>query len=196
MGKYCSKCGNELQEGIKFCKKCGAAVQETQPEINVAKPTVRKKKVNKMRIIIGAVAAVIIIACVALISGVISNISVPDYEKPLKAQMDGINKNDTKKYIDSLLETEKVGYDTEYLMDSMKEVKSVSYNVAETKKMSVSSLLGTGAVLGFSMKDVQDAMTLVVDLNYRGTDGDGSRQIEFDVVKLNDKWYAVTDLFN
>lgn len=130
-------------------------------------------------------------------SGMIRNLRVPAYEKPLKAQVEGINKKDTKKYIDSLIETERVGYDTEYLQELMKEVKSMSYEVVSVEKMSSTSVLNTGEVLGFSMKDVEDAMTLSVDFKVQRLDGaEKSINSEFDVVKINNKWYAITDMTN
>ncbi|WP_270210535.1 zinc-ribbon domain-containing protein [Dorea amylophila] len=45
MGKYCSKCGTELQEGAKFCKNCGVPVNDNQMEIE------KEDKNNKNHII-------------------------------------------------------------------------------------------------------------------------------------------------
>lgn len=141
MGKYCSKCGTELQKGAKFCKKCGAAVAGVQ---KAASSTRTVEKRNKKPVIIGTIATVVIIGIIVLISGMISNLLVPAYEKPLKAQVEGINNNDTKKYISSFIETERDGYDTEYLQELMKEVKSISYEVVSSEKMSSASVLNTG----------------------------------------------------
>ena len=93
MGKYCSKCGTELQKGAKFCKKCGAAVAGVQ---KAASSTRTVEKRNKKPVIIGTIATVVIIGIIVLISGMISNLLVPAYEKPLKAQVEGINNNKEK----------------------------------------------------------------------------------------------------
>ena len=192
MGKYCSKCGTELQEGAKFCKKCGAAVAGVQ---KAASSTRTVEKRNKKPVIIGTIAAVVIIGIIVLISGMISNLQVPAYEKPLKAQVEGINNNDTKKYISSFIETERDGYDTEYLQELMKEVKSISYEVVSSEKMSSASVLNTGLTLGFVTKDVEDALTLIVDFKVQGPNGEKkTMNADFDVVKINNKWYAITDM--
>lgn len=192
MGKYCSKCGTELQEGAKFCKKCGADVAGVQ---KAASSTRIVEKRNKKPVIIGTIAAVVIIGIIVLISGMISNLQVPAYEKPLKAQVEGINNNDTKKYISSFIETEREGYDTEYLQELMKEVKSISYEVVSSEKMSSASVLNTGLTLGFATKDVEDALTLSVDFKVQGPNGEKkTMNADFDVVKINNKWYAITDM--
>lgn len=192
MGKYCSKCGTELQKGAKFCKKCGAAVAGVQ---KAASSTRTVEKRNKKPVIIGTIAAVVIIGIIVLISGMISNLLVPAYEKPLKAQVEGINNNDTKKYISSFIETERDGYDTEYLQELMKEVKSISYEVVSSEKMSSASVLNTGLTLGFATKDVEDALTLSVDFKVQGPNGEKkTMNADFDVVKINNKWYAITDM--
>lgn len=192
MGKYCSKCGTELQKGAKFCKKCGAAVAGVQ---KAASSTRTVEKRNKKPVIIGTIAAVVIIGIIVLISGMISNLLVPAYEKPLKAQVEGINNNDTKKYISSFIETERDGYDTEYLQELMKEVKSISYEVVSSEKMSSASVFNTGLTLGFATKDVEDALTLSVDFKVQGPNGEKkTMNADFDVVKINNKWYAITDM--
>ena len=48
MGKYCSKCGTELQEGAKFCKKCGAAVVGVQKAASSTR-TVEKRNKHKKK---------------------------------------------------------------------------------------------------------------------------------------------------
>lgn len=192
MGKYCSKCGTELQKGAKFCKKCGASVAGVQ---KAASSTRTVEKRNKKPVIIGTIAAVVIIGIIVLISGMISNLLVPAYEKPLKAQVEGINNNDTKKYISSFIETERDGYDTEYLQELMKEVKSISYEVVSSEKMSSASVFNTGLTLGFATKDVEDALTLSVDFKVQGPNGEKkTMNADFDVVKINNKWYAITDM--
>ena len=192
MGKYCSKCGTELQKGAKFCKKCGAAVAGVH---KAASSTRTVEKRNKKPVIIGTIAAVVIIGIIVLISGMISNLLVPAYEKPLKAQVEGINNNDTKKYISSFIETERDGYDTEYLQELMKEVKSISYEVVSSEKMSSASVFNTGLTLGFATKDVEDALTLSVDFKVQGPNGEKkTMNADFDVVKINNKWYAITDM--
>ena len=30
--KFCSKCGNQLSEGLNFCPSCGAQISQDQPQ--------------------------------------------------------------------------------------------------------------------------------------------------------------------
>ena len=99
MGKYCPKCGTEITEGMKFCKQCGAFV-ETKNEVDNKVLKVQMKK-NKASLMVIRVAVVVIALCIIFISKLGSDFGIPDYEKPLKYQIDGINKNNKRKYLSS-----------------------------------------------------------------------------------------------
>lgn len=69
MQKYCSNCGNTIEDGDYFCSACGTPVMCDSPVgVKGKKPPVRKKK----GVIIGAV-AVAAIACIVI--GVVSLMS-------------------------------------------------------------------------------------------------------------------------
>ncbi len=65
---YCGECGTKNEKGAKFCESCGAALEE--PKKEQTKPT-EKKKVErkpmstKNKIIIGVVAAIVVVGVVA-----------------------------------------------------------------------------------------------------------------------------------
>lgn len=78
-----------------------------------------------------------------------------------------------------------------------KEVKKISYQVTGTKEMSGMSVLDTLAVLGISTKDIEEAKTLEIELDVEATTGEKDTvSWEFNVVKMNGKWYALTSLCN
>lgn len=144
-----------------------------------------------------AAVVVVVVLCIAFISKLSSGLGVPDYEKPLKYQIDGINKNDTKKYLSSFSEKVRDHYDRDDLPEYFKEVKKISYQVTGTKEMSGMSVLDTLAVLGISTKDIEEAKTLEIELDVEATTGEKDTvSWEFNVVKMNGKWYALTSLCN
>ncbi len=196
MGRFCPKCGAEIAEGTKFCKKCGALV-ESKNEMNNKVMKVQKKKSNKTPIMAIAAVVVVVILCVTFISKLSSGIGVPAYEKPLKCQVDGINKNDKKKYLSSFLSETQDHYDGSDLESLIDEVKKVSYEVTGEREMSVMSVLDTLGVLGVSSKDIEEAKTLEVQLDAETSSGEtGTANVDFNVVKINGKWYAITSLSN
>lgn len=74
MAKFCSKCGKELEEGVKFCSACGNSLNDKR--IEVEKPT---KFIRSLPLFINAVIALIsgIIGCIGYIhrwSGAAKNI--------------------------------------------------------------------------------------------------------------------------
>lgn len=196
MGKYCPKCGAEVTEGTKFCKQCGALVG-TKNQVTNKVVNVQAKKRNKTPIMAIAAVVVVVILCITFVSKLSSGLGVPDYEKPLKYQIDGINKNDTKKYLSSFSEKVRDHYDRDDLPEYFKEVKKISYQVTGTKEMSGMSVLDTLAVLGISTKDIEEAKTLEIELDVEATTGEKDTvSWEFNVVKMNGKWYALTSLCN
>ena len=195
MSKFCSKCGTEITEGSKYCKKCGAPV-EVQSEKNfVVKNSIVQKKKAPYGLLAGIVIAIVVV--ISLLVKIGGSLGVPDYEKPLKCQIDGINKNNPDKFLSSFTSSGRSYYENDSLKEDLKEIKKISYQVTGTSDLSFSSLLDTVAVLGFSSQDIEDAKALETEIKYKTADGEeGSTTTEFDVVEINGKWYAISSLAN
>ena len=196
MARYCAKCGAEITEGSKFCKSCGASVGDTQKgtvnqKVSVKAAPVNRKSGKKKSMVIGIIAVIAVVLAGVGIKNVAT--SVPDYEKPLKYEIDGINKNNTKTYKKAFL-NEETSIGDENLKEYMKEIKNVSYEVESVENISVMGLLDTIAVMGIQSKDIQDAKTLKVSLEAKTEDGEHTTTVEFYVIKFDDQWYALSDL--
>ena len=182
MARYCAKCGAEITEGSKFCKSCGASVGDTQKgtvnqKISVKAAPVSRKSGKKKSMVIGIIAVIAVVLAGVGIKNVAT--SVPDYEKPLKYEIDGINKNNTKTYKKAFL-NEETSIGDENLKEYMKEIKNVSYEVESVENISVMGL--------------QDAKTLEVSLEAETEDGEHTTTVKFYVIKFDDQWYALSDL--
>lgn len=104
MGKYCVKCGNEINEGMSFCTKCGAHVQKTVinnnasnnvnmtminnvPPVNNNQKTIEKKpKKKKHGCLIAFLIFVVIIA--GLVGLVLFLTRTKDYNEEIKIHKD------------------------------------------------------------------------------------------------------------
>lgn len=197
MSKYCSKCGAEITEGSKFCKSCGAPVENTQSRATnqkIQKEANSQKKGKKTPVIIGIIAVVVLIFAGLGIKNM--GIGISDYEKPLKYEVDGINKNNVKTYKKAFVDGES-SYSDDSIKEYLKEVKKISYNVESVDNISVMGLLNSINVLGIQSKDIEDAKKLEVEFEVKDAEGDKrTATIDFDVVKLGGKWYALTDLLD
>lgn len=156
MARYCAKCGAEVTEGSKFCKSCGAPVGDTQQgttnqKVQAKTVSTNRKSGKKAPMVIGIIAVIVVVLAGVGIKNVAT--SVPDYEKPLKYEIDGINKNNIKTYKKAFLD-EKTSIGDENLKEYMKEIKKVSYEVESVENISVMGLLDTIAVMGIQSKDI------------------------------------------
>ena len=100
MARYCAKCGAEITEGSKFCKSCGASVGNTQEgrvnqKVSAKAAPVSRKSGKKKTMVIGIIAVIAVVLAGVGIKNVAT--SIPDYEKPLRYEIDGINKKHIKK---------------------------------------------------------------------------------------------------
>lgn len=196
MARYCAKCGAEVTEGSKFCKSCGTPVGDTQQgttnqKVQAKTVSTNRKSGKKAPMVIGIIAVIVVVLAGVGIKNAAT--SVPDYEKPLKYEIDGINKNNTKTYKKAFL-NEETSIGDENLKEYMKEIKNVSYEVESVENISVMGLLDTIAVMGIQSKDIQDAKTLKVSLEAKTEDGEHTTTVEFYVIKFDDQWYALSDL--
>ena len=89
---------------------------------------------------------------------------------------------------------EEVPTSDEHIKEYTKEIKKISYEVESVENISAMGLLDTIAVMGIQSKDIQDAKTLEVGLKVETEDGEQAVTVEFDVIKINDQWYALGDL--
>lgn len=188
MAKYCSKCGEVISEGSKFCKKCGASVNSQMEK----KSEVVKVKKNKVWIPVVVIAVAIIGICITLFSGVASNIGVPAYEKPLKTQIDAINKRDTEKYLSSFSSKVREYHESPYLINYMKEVKKASYKVQSTEDISSAYLLSDLAISQQSISEISAAKKMKVEYTFELPGGGKKTMTDtFYVIEMNGEWSAV-----
>lgn len=204
MAKYCAKCGQEIQEDVKFCKACGASVETVEvekatkkAEAQTAVPTGQPKKVNisskkKMGIIAAALAIVI-----AVLVPVFKNMSVPRYERPLKAQVDGINKNQIDKYLDSYTERGKTMKDEYAIKNEIEAIDDVSYEIIRVDDRSLKESQVKDEIIGYGgeLEDVEAVKLITANVSYqrKGTYGSVSKKattVEFWVLEVGGKWYA------
>ena len=89
---------------------------------------------------------------------------------------------------------EEVPTSDEHIKEYTKEIKKISYEVAEVEDSSGMGILDTIAVRGIQSEDIQDAKTLEVGLEAKTEDGEHATTVEFYVININDQWYALGDL--
>lgn len=69
---FCSKCGNQINQGERFCSSCGNSievVESIQPKIEIPKPPVTKKPINKKVLIpIAVIVSILVIGLIALVA--------------------------------------------------------------------------------------------------------------------------------
>lgn len=68
---FCSKCGNQINQGEKFCSSCGnpiEIIETTQPKIDIPKPEKTEEQVNKKVIVpIAIIALMIVVGLISLV---------------------------------------------------------------------------------------------------------------------------------
>ena len=67
--RFCSGCGNELEEGIKFCPKCGKGTEENRTEQVFTASANMPKKNNAKKIAAAVIAAIAVIVFVFAVKG-------------------------------------------------------------------------------------------------------------------------------
>ena len=208
MAKFCKKCGQEIQGDMKFCKACGAPVEtaetEQMAEKQTATLTVQPKKVNvngKKKI--GIIAVVLIIA-IAVLVPVFKNMSVPGYERPLKAQTEGLSKHDLDEYAKSFITAgEKWYLETEgdYFKTSTPQYKDVSYRVTKVEDGDIEDIRDVYNINRYEMSEdeeeafyesIEEVKTVYADLAYQYNDGRESEgTVDMRMIKANGKWYTI-----
>ena len=123
----CSNCGNEIQEGVAFCPNCGnnvsvAAPTPTAPSIDAYNQQVAKKKSNMPKIIIGAVAAVLVVV-LAIVLIPILNVTTEE----LLAEgnyIEAYEKAESSSEKEAIADENLVAYISQMCVDALKDSKS------------------------------------------------------------------------
>ena len=89
---------------------------------------------------------------------------------------------------------EEVPTSDEHIKEYTKEIKKISYEVEDVEDSSGMGILDTIAVRGIQSEDIQDAKTLKVSLEAKTEDGEHTTTVEFYVIKVHGRWYALYDL--
>lgn len=212
MSKFCTNCGNMLEEGVDVCSKCGAKV-DAEPKAAVKTkidPVAWFKGLDQtVRYITLGVVGVLVLAIV-----LISAFSGGGYTKPLDNFFDGAFGADVDKLLKAMPEEvveeiEDSDYmdidDLEDMLDELleemedeygKRVK-VSYKVEDKKELSEKKLDALKDELkdsyGISKKDVKKAMELELEVTIKGSEDKDSNDMEVVVVKIGGKWYMSPD---
>jgi len=214
MSKFCTNCGNQIEEGAAVCSQCGTKVEaETAVKAKFDPIAWFKGLDQTVRYITLGVVGVLVIAIV-----LISAFSGGGYTKPVDNFFDGFISGDADKMMKAfpeevVEELEDSDYfdldDIEDMLDELvdeledeygKRVK-FSYKVEEKDSLSEKKLDALKDELkdsyGISKKDVKDAMTLELEMTIKGSEDKDSEDMEMTVVKIGGKWYLSPDaLFN
>lgn len=175
MVKFCSKCGNELEENVKFCNQCGATVEVKKVESVTDTPTQKRGNGLDKKAIGVVLAFVVVIGIIAAIAS-----GNKPYEKPLQYFVDGINRGDYETFCKAVmpdeLQTEwayRVEDDFAKMVTDASENGGIELEVKKSKKV---------------VEDGMEGMILTVDggfKNYKVKD------MEIPVIKIGDNWYLV-----
>lgn len=172
MAKFCSKCGNQLEENVKFCKQCGVTVEVKEVESVTDVQTQKTDPVSGKKTIGVVLAFVVVIAIIAAIGN-----GNKSYEKPLQYFAEGINNHDYSTYSKAIRpdELEEWGYMYEDdFEEQWSEIDNVKFKVKKSEQV---------------VEDGVERMTLTVDAKVSAGGETEEGELEIDVVKIDGQWY-------
>ncbi len=195
MSKFCSKCGAEVQDGIKFCAGCGTAVESaTQttetPVVNpitsetsaVAKKPIIDLKDKKTLYVVAAAAAVLFIVLIIIIFNLIF----------------GGYKGAIKDYVNATGDVATFDLDTVMTYGEGIKMSADITDKEKIKKRDLETIQEYYEEVEFDGKDykgadkikVSSAYIVETELTIKGKEDDDKNDANFLVVKVNGDWYV------
>jgi hypothetical protein len=227
---FCTNCGTNLSNDTLFCTICGAKVAGNQQQASGntgAVPFVEgyqstptyggnqypQKSNNKKTIMIAGIAAAAFIFIVIIIL-VGKSILTPNYNKPIKYMVKGMQNGDfdlmMKAYPDFMKDQieESLAYYSDDINDFMKEYMNtfkeqygdnfvVTYKIVDKEKLDSSDVESLEEEIEYTYDEkinIDEIYELDVELSIKGSDGEDSDTSTFTVFKVGSKWYIMDNI--
>lgn len=211
---FCRNCGAELKGGAKFCPKCGTPVAADPAGGNGAAGQSPASRIQQAKrppyLAIGAIVIAVILVLL-IIFGLRSCIGGGNYERPVKALVEGIEKQDGDKILsafsDEMLDVmeDQSGYDRDEMADMMESMFSMAYIGADLDeenfkldyKVTDDKDLSKGKIKDIEEEyknqdmdiKIKDAKELEVELIAEIDGEEDTQEFSLTVVKIGGSWY-------
>lgn len=220
MSKICANCGNQMDDATMFCVNCGTPVPTPAPTPAPAKEKKAKKidveglkKDPKKLAVVGAIAAVVVIALIVIVVSLFTNPwkkGLNNYFDLLEGKTGAVTKNipsDAYDWIDDKFGLEKkdiTGDKKDYAEDISEGLKDnygdnvkYTYKVVKSKKFTKKMLedLADGIENSYDIDAKKVKAAYVVDIEYdiSGKDAFTWGENTVIVAKIGSGWYVVGD---
>lgn len=194
--KFCSKCGNSMEDDARVCPGCGEA-QEVKTDV-VAAVKGKLAANNKLLPMIAGAAVGVIVLIVLLVS-----LFTPGYKKAAKKFCKAFTKFDVEKMIDLMPDFMYEDLDKDEIRDMANDMKSdykgisISYVITDSTKMDAET-----------RSDLEDHFDTWYDKSVKVKDGyyvhvkfkmkkDGEKDEEnlsLSVIKIGSEWKVYTNI--
>lgn len=194
--KFCSKCGNSMEDDARVCPGCGEA-QEVKTDV-VAAVKGKLAANNKLLPMIAGAAVGVIVLIVLLVS-----LFTPGYKKAAKKFCKAFTKFDVEKMIDLMPDFMYEDLDKDEIRDMANDMKSdykgisISYVITDSAKMDAET-----------RSDLEDHFDTWYDKSVKVKDGyyvhvkfkmkkDGEKDEEnlsLSVIKIGSEWKVYTNI--
>ena len=220
---FCSNCGGHIEDETKECPMCNAAPegnnQNNKPvkfnvkdTLNIIKAKIVENK--KLALAFGSIALVLVIVLIAILAG------GKAYEKAIDNYIDVAFKCKIEKVknlapsaywdyfedaydmdIDDLIKELKDSSDD--ILDALEEEYGkrikVSYKVTDADKLDKDDLKDVKDALknryDIPKKSVTDAYELEIEMKIKGSEDEDEDEMEMLVVKIDGKWYVISESY-
>lgn len=220
MSKVCMNCGNQMDDNTMFCVNCGAPVPTPAPAAPVKEKKAGKKidveglkKDPKKLAVVGAIAAVVVIALIVIVVSLFTNPwkkGLNNYFDLLEGKQGAVTKNipsDAYDWIDDKFGLEKkdiTGDKKDYAEDISESLKDnygdnvkYTYKVVKSKKFTKKMLedLADGIENSYDIdaKKVKNAYMVDIEYDISGKDAFTWGENTVIVAKIGSGWYVVGD---
>jgi ribosomal protein L40E len=208
MAQICKNCGSRNSFGSRYCEECG---QKLAAKINLS--FLKKPFVKKESKIAAAVIVIILLGVVLAIASGSGNV-----ENTLDMYFRGVQKNDMESFLEAFPKQAVVnfsgwgaigsldyedfvtGFNSEYssLKQRYGERLRIRYTILvkeywknnEDVKDAKQNLYDIWGIPKISVKEV---MTLNISVTVRGNGLTDEKEVELDMIKINNKWYIRPD---
>lgn len=203
---FCSKCGQEIKEGVRFCPRCGNQINGGNGQNQVMQTAVKKRPPY---LAIGVIAIAVVI-CALLVKGIFFSNT---YKTPIKNMVKALENQDVQAIVDilppKLLEAaeEKSGMDIDmlltYLEDGVLDEFTdengdihITYEITGVNDMTEEETQETEEYFQGYLGVIKEGKRLT--FSYEVKEGDRQKdegEEEIEVIKIDGKWYINPENF-